>query len=540
MPPKAPPVTGTWLNTPAVDWRSRRGAVGVVVFWSLGCEASLAMLHHLQRLKDDRFGELCIFAVHSARTPDEQDEDLVRQAIRRHRFTMPVVHDQRRDTWARYNPPGWPSAIVISRKQRASGLVAGDADLRLLSDAIAVEVGRSLPRSANGVTPVGPMTVMPTTAAVPIGWPAGLGTLTPNQIVVSDVAHRRLAFLELSADRTSAELTDAIRTTSAPGPLAVIDHSTVAVSLPDEGRVVAYVLPLLNGAPSATLELASGLVRPQGITVDDDGSIVIADAGADRLVRVTLDGTHGTIAGGGETGCTDGSAAEAQLGQPVGVARVAAGIAFLDTASSTLRLLTDAGRVLTTTGASKDEPGLIDGPLHRASLLHPRGATALDADRLLIADTGNSRLRIVADRALTTVPLRGLSRPEATCRLDDGTVLVADTGNNRLIVVDLQSNTATPVEITGSLEMSEPVDFTAVAGATLAIPFPSPTNGPWHVTVVSEPADLIGSPFTIVRREPGSVALTLSGTGEGTLMVQSRALNDSDIVRRETHTVRVR
>ena len=539
MAPKAPPLTGTWLNSKPVEWRSWRGNVGIVVFWSIGCEASLAFLQRVQMLKAERCSDLCVFAVHSPRTSDELDIDNVRAAIQRHRITVPVVHDEAKDNWARYNPPGWPSAIVVNRKQRAAGLVFGASEIGLLHDAVALEQSRTF----RGEIPPTPRAAQPQPPTAVIGYPAGLAALGRNQLVVSDVAHHRIAVIELDESDEGSDangrIVGVIDTRSAPGPLCVIDQSTIAVSFPDAGDVVAYQLPILNGQPSGRTVIATGLVRPQGLALDHDGSLLIADAGADVLIRVATDGVTGRVAGSGITGCTDGKGAAAELAQPTGLVRTNAGVAFVDTATSTLRLLTDDGAVRTTTGASVSHPGLVDGPLHSASLLHPRAAVALDDNRLLIVDTGNNRLRLVADRKILTVGLAGLRRPEAACLLSDGRVIVADTGNHRLAEVNLDTKQVRAISIDPQDEVVDRFHITAAAQSTLAVGFPVPTSGPWRVTVTAQPPSLLRSPLTVVRNEPGAISITLGEPGEGSIIVSSRSQNDEDVLAHERISLKV-
>ena len=128
---------------------------------------------------------------------------------------------------------------------------------------------------------------------------------------------------------------------------------------------------------------------PTELCLDNDDSIVIADSGAEQLYRLIDEGPHavamGLIAGCGATGSRDGSAADAELAQPAGVARTEVGLVFCDAASSNIRLLTDSGKVATITGNGFFDWGLVDGPAHKAMLQRPdlvdRPGRRLDRDR---------------------------------------------------------------------------------------------------------------------------------------------------------------
>lgn len=410
------------------------------MFWSVDNEASVAVLQHLSRLRHDRYPSLALIGVHSPQSSDEDDRERVLDAIARYRLDLPVVHDPGRLNWARYNPPGWPSSIVVSKKGRAIGLVAGASDLRLLDEAIEHEFLRPDPKRPPKLTRI----EKPSLPSGPLAWPSGVCSLTDSLLVVSDYGHQRLLLLRLESDQ--ARLVGEIKTGTPPGPLLSLGDRSFAVSFPETGSVRSFEVPPSSGPVAASEELAAGLIRPQGLARDLDGSLVVAEAGADRLHRIGAE-DGGPIAGVLPNGLPDGKARAAVLNQPTGVARVETGLAFTDTATSSVRLLTDSGRILTTTPRSSTRPGLVDGPLSKASLQRPRSLVALPDGAILIVDTGNSRLRVAAHRQLKTMGVRGLRHPETACRLPSGDFLVADTGNHRLVRIDPQGHKARDIEL---------------------------------------------------------------------------------------------
>jgi hypothetical protein len=75
----------------------------------------------------------------------------------------------------------------------------------------------------------------------------------------------------------------------------------------------------------------------------------------------------------------------------------------------------------------------------------------LDDGSILVADTGNNRLRRLANRRLRTLGLAGLNRPMGICALPGGHLAVADTGNHRIVIVDPDLHTAWPLVLRGVL-----------------------------------------------------------------------------------------
>ena len=212
----------------------------------------------------------------------------------------------------------------------------------------------------------------------------------------------------------------------------------------------------------SAIDLATGdrtliidqLVRPAAVVTDRDGSLVIADSGANQLVRATVTGDRDIylvipIAGSGRTGTRPGFGAEADLAQPCAVVRTPAGLVFCDAASSNIRLLTDAGEVVNVTENELFDFGLVDGLAHRARLERPSGLGSLNDGTLIVADTGNNRLRRVHQRRIETLGLGGLDGPRAVVGYDGTRVVVADTNNHRLLAVDVARHDAWTIAVDG-------------------------------------------------------------------------------------------
>jgi hypothetical protein len=87
---------------------------------------------------------------------------------------------------------------------------------------------------------------------------------------------------------------------------------------------------------------------PIGVAVDAAGRVLVADAYNDRIRAVGPDGTVTTLAGGGVTGAIDGAAVDAQFNTPCGVAVDATGAVLVaDTGNSLVRLVSPSGIVTT-------------------------------------------------------------------------------------------------------------------------------------------------------------------------------------------------
>jgi sugar lactone lactonase YvrE len=152
-----------------------------------------------------------------------------------------------------------------------------------------------------------------------------------------------------------------------------------------------------DGGPATS----ASLYAPQGVAVDAAGNLLVADTGNNRIRRV--DGTTGiitTVAGNGTSGFSGdgGPATSASLRAPVGVAVDAAGnLLIADTGNQRIRRVDGTTGIITTVagngiyGFSGD-----GGAATSASLYNPNGVAVDAAGNLLVADTGNNRIRQVS------------------------------------------------------------------------------------------------------------------------------------------------
>ena len=252
--------------------------------------------------------------------------------------------------------------------------------------------------------------------------------------------------------------------------------------------------------------LSAGFADPFGVAIAADGSILVADAGdSPRIRRIAPDGTVSTVAGG-ERGFADGTAGAARFDAPSGLAIDAAGTIYVaDTGNNAIRRITSDGMVSTIAGAGT--AGYRDGPAAQAQFNGPVGVAVDAAGRILVADTYNDRIRMIApDGTVATLAGSGIAGATDGAALDaefntpcgvaiDGTggVLVADTGNMVLRLIS-PSGVVTTV--------SSPI----VDGLRRPVAIATGPQGAIYV------ADDVGR---VVELSTGGAARTLAGSRSG-------------------------
>ncbi|HVK85326.1 MAG TPA: SBBP repeat-containing protein [Kofleriaceae bacterium] len=138
----------------------------------------------------------------------------------------------------------------------------------------------------------------------------------------------------------------------------------------------------------------------RGLAIDDQGRIVIADSGNDRVRRVSATGVISTIAGGG-TGGDEGPALAAALGQPLGVAVAPSGELYISQ-FSIVRVVTTDGIIHRFAGTSPGFGG-DGGPAVNAKLAATEDIDVGVDGAVVVADSDNNRVRRIANATISTI-----------------------------------------------------------------------------------------------------------------------------------------
>ncbi len=136
-----------------------------------------------------------------------------------------------------------------------------------------------------------------------------------------------------------------------------------------------------------------------------------------------------TLAGDGTAGDIDGPAARARFVRPTGLAydRRSHMLFIADAGGQRIRRLSSDGTVATVAGGGGDEGGYRDGPGASARFNTPSGIAVAPDGTLYVADTGNRCIRKIQDGVVTTLAAR-FTEPVAVSLASDGTLYVADHG----------------------------------------------------------------------------------------------------------------
>src|SRR5262249_38234355 len=132
----------------------------------------------------------------------------------------------------------------------------------------------------------------------------------------------------------------------------------------------------------------AALLFPQGLAIDRMGNLFIADVGNNRIRKLTPAGIITTVAGNGteDFGGDGGPADKAALSGPNGVAVDAMGnLLIADSGNNRVRKVNSAGVITTVAGNGQAQYSGDGGPALSAALQSPVGLSVDPAGNLLIA-----------------------------------------------------------------------------------------------------------------------------------------------------------
>jgi thiol-disulfide isomerase/thioredoxin len=447
---RAPQLTGKggWLNTGDKRYTlaDLRGRIVILDFWTFCCINCLHVLDELRELEEKHRDTVVIIGVHSPKFVHEAEHQAVVDAVERYGVEHPVLDDPELATWKQYAVRAWPTLVVIDPEGYVVAQHAGEGHAhaieRLVTELETEHAAKGTLRRGDG--PYVPPEPEPTV----LRFPGKALALPSGNFLVSDTTRHQL--VELAADGES---------------------------------VVRRIGSGARGFGDGTADSAT-FSEPQGLTLLDDGSVVVADTVNHALRRLDLaTGAVTTLAGTGRQWMrgepTSGPAREVSLSSPWDVARWQGRLWIAMAGVHQLWAYDPAeGTVAVTAGTTNE--GLVDGPGPEAWFAQPSGLAAT-ADRLWLADSETSALRWVdLDGAVHTAVGTGLfdfghrdgaaeqallQHPLGVTALPDGSVAISDTYNHALRRYDPATGEVTTL----ATDLREPSDAVLVGDEVLVV-----------------------------------------------------------------------
>lgn len=229
---------------------------------------------------------------------------------------------------------------------------------------------------------------------------------------------------------------------SDPFGIAVAKDGTIYFADAGEDNRIRKISP--EGQLTTLTNGGNDFDTPSGLALDPNGNLYVADTSNNRIRKLTPQGEVSTIAGDGTAGYLDGPAAQARFNGPIGVAVDPQGTVFVaDTYNDRIRKISTDGQVSTVAGAGT--PGYADGDRNTSLFDTPCGIVVANDGTLIVADTGNDRLRKIdkeGNVSTFNVNLEGgnLSSPVGLALTYDNVLYVTELDHSRVLQITPDGN----------------------------------------------------------------------------------------------------
>ncbi len=469
-----------WINVPRpLTMKDLRGKVVLLDFWTYGCINCIHIIPDLKRLEEEFANKLQVIGVHSAKFTNEGSTENIREIVQRYEIDHPVVNDFQFDIWNLYGVQAWPTIMVIDPLGKVVGYYSGEGVYNAMEPALKTMIAQDEAQGLIDTTPIQTAPELAKRADSPLDFPGKvLADAAGNRLFISDTNHNRIVVADLNTyqiqavignnaeglkdgDFTTAEFHHPQGVAVNGDDLYVADTENHAIRLVD---LKAQTVRTVAGTGEQTQTRSTGgpaqqtaLNSPWDLIVLD-GKVYIAMAGPHQLwVYDPAAQTVQPYAGSGAEGLEDGPLADAQLAQPSAIATDGKTIYFNDPESSSVRMIVD-GNVKTIVGTGLFDFGDTDGAGDQVRLQHALGLTVGPDGKLYIADTYNSKIKVIDPATRESKTVFGTGPGPAKDGSDarfyepggisyaNGKLYIADTNNNLIRVADLNTKTVSTVQ----------------------------------------------------------------------------------------------
>lgn len=272
-----------------------------------------------------------------------------------------------------------------------------------------------------------------------------------------------------------------------------------------------------DGGPATRAQLR----LPKGVTVDGQGNLFIADTGNDVVRKVSPDGIITPIAGSGTAGYSGdgGLATSAQLKNPSGVTLDNQGnLLIADYSNLRLRKVTPAGLITTVAGTGALGYSGDGGPATSARLYGPNDVALDGQGNIFLPDGFNYRIRKVSPAGVISTVAgngtccyagedgqatsTGLNSAYGVAVDGRGNLLIADQGNNVIRKVSTEGIITT---VAGNGVLGHSGDGGVATSAQLSYPFGVTADGQGNI--------FFSETHWIRKISPNGIITTVAGSG---------------------------
>jgi len=458
-----------WFNVASpLPIASLRGRIVILDFWTEGCINCIHIIPILRGIEQKFPEQVVVIGVHSPKFAEEKSAASVKDAIERYEIRHPIVHDPKMTIWNDYRVQAWPTLVLVGPDGSILARVAGEPDPDRFNKAIGDLVARAGEMGA----------LKPAKLALQLEEQPKGRFLFPGKIkaapgeapewVLADAGHNQIVLLDDAGNDVRRFGSGAAGFKDGAADAASFDHpqgliaDNEAIFVADTGN---HAIRRIDRATGAVTTLAgtgkrgtalTGVAQPAASTalaspwdLEKKGeALYVANAGTHQIGILDLSKqTVARLAGSGAEDLKSGLPDAAAFAQPSGLSLSRDGntLYVADSESSAIRAISlgEKDKTQTLVGVGLFDFGKTDGAFAAARLQHPLGVAA-DGDRVLVADTYNSRVRTLDLKRRSVSQFDGgtytcidpvcypTREPAGIAVASSDRILLVDTGNHRV------------------------------------------------------------------------------------------------------------
>ncbi|MCE3255642.1 MAG: hypothetical protein K0R25_1136 [Rickettsiaceae bacterium] len=469
-----------WINVSRnLSTSDLKNRVILLDFWTYACVNCMQMIPEVKKLEQEFGDKLLVVGVHSGKFDNEKEIENIKKAVLKYDISHPVVNDANFKIWKSFDVSAWPTLILLDPSGTVRKKYEGEVAASTISQDVKKLIEKYRGRLNNNKLPIALeknkvidlvlkfpskiklardfsyQEISRTSALV-------ISNTGKNSIIIVDL--RGNVLLEIGSGVAGFE-DGKIKEASFNSPrgilfkdniLYVADTGNHALRKIDfkRGEVTTIAGNGTRGGVISSEVKASeaALASPWDLEFfPDKKTIIIANAGTHQLLKYNIDSKSLTpFAGNGSEDLVDGKYPNNSLAQPSGLSAANDKLYFVDSESSSLRVVQKNGEVSTLIGKGLFDFGHENGDKNKALMQHPVGLTADDFG-VYIADTHNHLIRKYSFSSNELSDFSGsvkgdgiggkndtnYNEPEAIISVLDK-FYIADTNNNR--IVELHEN----------------------------------------------------------------------------------------------------
>ncbi len=484
-----------WLNSArnikAGDLKNR---IILVDFWTYACVNCLHMIPEIKKLEEQFGNRLTVIGVHSGKFDNEKLINSIQKAVLKYNIEHLVVNDADFKIWKSFGASSWPTMILLD----VNGQVVKKYQGEVSGAVIAKDVKKLVKKYSFQLNHHSLPIVLEKNKTVDhfLKFPSGIdfahnfsykNIIKTNGLVVSNTGDNTILVTSLNGNSlleigsgdigsNDGNLNDA--SFNAPRGLLFKNNILYVADTGNHlirkvnfktGKVTTIAGTKNNGLAIVgdNKALKTDLSSPWDLEFfPDHNHIIIANAGTHQLLKYSISsGIISPFAGDGNEDLVDGKYPNNSLAQPSGLSAFGSNLYFVDSETSSLRVINKSGVVRTLIGRGLFDFGHKNGAAKKALMQHPVGLSADDTG-IYIADTHNHVIRKfdlqgkklsdysgdVRGDGIGSKKNTSYNEPEAMVAVLDK-FYITDTNNGRVVELDRRSGNSKLLNILPPLKM---------------------------------------------------------------------------------------